>query len=327
MRRYRLFFGNSSYSFFVALLLLWYYPQQRNAFTTTITHPTIGNQFMNENKNTFMTKTKQIGITTTIMMVTDEKEDIVAAELFSSSSFTPKRSVRALDIVTTMMMMIMTILTPPDVSATHLPSTIISAEIKTMEFSLPSSYDSISDATANGIENLTIQDKTSAAAIASKKTIKSPTVTKKSDSTPAPKATVKPQQLTPEEKEAFEKQQAAEKEALAKERSAIREAAEQERKQLLAEKEVEKTALTQQKKAEQDEYNAKRASVREGERLAKKTAAVETAKATAESKSKTFIEQTKGGTTFSRGDFVDMGLPSYGSPSSTGKKDSPFAFK
>jgi len=189
--------------------------------------------------------------------------------------------------------------------------TLSSKIIETMDFSLPSSYDSIADANANGAAEL-VSSETALPTQGS--TSKKATKAKKSTpDAPTPSMT------------------AEEKAAIAAEKSAQREAVEAQRKALVAEDLAEKQALSAQKKAEQLAYNEKKAGEREAEKESQKAFAANEGAVAREEKRLTPVEQFSGGSankakSMMGADFVDMGMPSYGSTAgSSGKKDSPFA--
>ena len=143
----------------------------------------------------------------------------------------------------------------------------LSQTIKTMDFSMPSSYDSISDVSKPASEELVQEENI---ATGSKKKVKSSASTKSSSA------------MTPEEKAA-----------------------------LAAEKQAEKEAIAAERAAEKARLDAEKAESKRIERLAKEEAK-EKAKAEKESKAKE--EMMKGV------EFVDMGLPSYGSSTAREEK-------
>lgn len=177
-------------------------------------------------------------------------------------------------------------------------SILLSAEIKTMDFSLPSSYDSISDA-KGGQDTLVIEEVKPISSPVRK--VKTKAASKSSSGGPPLNLNIGGAAPTEEEKEAA---------------IAARKAMAEEAKQRQVQAEEAKAEAKELAKKEQQAENERRAEEREAKRLAKKEAAASEER----EKNKTFIEQNSSKATFTKGDFVDMGLPSYGSPNPNGKK-------
>lgn len=184
------------------------------------------------------------------------------------------------------------------------PSILLSAEIKTMDFALPSSYDSISDVKSSDQEALGVKERGGGPVkkAAKPKKVKSSSTSDGGGSGPSLKLSTAP---TAEEKEA----------ALA-----ARKAREEEAKQKAAAAEEAKKEAKKQQLLEQQAEQERKAEEREAKRLQKKAEKEEEAANQEKEKNKTFVEQTSSKATFTSGDFVDMGLPSYGSPNPDGKR-------
>lgn len=192
-------------------------------------------------------------------------------------------------------------------------SICISETITTMDFSLPSSYDKISDATASATSELTVE--TNVLTNTSRKKASTPTKSKGDSSfsfggggsnslSDEEKAQIAATRKA--ERDALAAEKAAEKAAIAAEKAA-------ERELLAAQKAAEREALAQQKAAENEVRLAEQAQ---------KRALAATAKALAEEKKEAKATSEK----FRGAEFVDFSLPSYeDSSSSDGRRDSVFA--
>eukprot|EP00553_Chaetoceros_curvisetus_P004494 CAMPEP_0204615888 /NCGR_PEP_ID=MMETSP0717-20131115/3264_1 /ASSEMBLY_ACC=CAM_ASM_000666 /TAXON_ID=230516 /ORGANISM="Chaetoceros curvisetus" /LENGTH=287 /DNA_ID=CAMNT_0051628935 /DNA_START=196 /DNA_END=1059 /DNA_ORIENTATION=- len=193
-------------------------------------------------------------------------------------------------------------------------SICVSGTITTMDFSLPSSYDKISDATASATAELTVE--TNVITNTSRKKTSTPAKSKGDSSSPFSFGGGG-NSLTDEEKAEIAAARKAERDALAAEKEA-------EKAAIAAEKAAERELLAAQKAAEREEL-AQQKAVENEARLAeqaKKRALAASAKALAEEKkeAKAASEKLRGA------EFVDFSLPSYGESASTdGKRDSVFA--
>lgn len=206
----------------------------------------------------------------------------------------------------------------------------IAAEIKTMDFSLPSSYDSISDTRVSGVDELAKVENISSVT-KKKSTSTKPPPSEKKFGFPSNGAvmTTKQPKLTDEERAALEAQKAEEKLALAKEKSAERKALADEKAAIAAEKEATKLTEQEAKATEQlerkrllDEARASEKSKNQEANEQRKLANKEnTSKTAAEMVSKSSAEKLSGAK------FVDMGLPSYSESSQTGRGKSAFSLK
>jgi len=169
-------------------------------------------------------------------------------------------------------------------------STIQTSEaIKTMDFSMPSSYDSIADAKKTATDELTVIENT---VTGTKRKVSS------SSSSGGGGGGEKKKGITAEERAAIKAEREAEKAAIA------------------AEKAAEKEAANAAAAAKQKEAAAAKAAA-----AAEKAEAAKAAKAAAEEKK----EAKKASTAAKNMDFVDMGLPSYSDSAKTEGKKSPFA--
>ena len=208
----------------------------------------------------------------------------------------------------------------------------ISKTITTMEFSLPSSYDTISSATASGTNELTVETDT-ITNTSRKKVVSSPSSTS-SDNNNNNNGFSLPSfgngggngnnnndsNLSDEERAALAAERKAEREALALLKSAEREA-------IAAEKAAEKEAIAQAKSAERDaiaqqqaEDNERLAIQRQKEKVERKEAAL-VQKAVQDEKSASKASNSK----FKGAEFVDFSMPSYDKAGVDGQKDSVFA--
>eukprot|EP00554_Chaetoceros_debilis_P013166 CAMPEP_0194110888 /NCGR_PEP_ID=MMETSP0150-20130528/10039_1 /TAXON_ID=122233 /ORGANISM="Chaetoceros debilis, Strain MM31A-1" /LENGTH=329 /DNA_ID=CAMNT_0038800183 /DNA_START=119 /DNA_END=1108 /DNA_ORIENTATION=+ len=199
----------------------------------------------------------------------------------------------------------------------------ISKTITTMEFSLPSSYDTISSATASGTNELTVETDTITNTSRKK-------VTSSTSSTSSDNGFSLPSfgggngndnsNLSDEERAALAAERKAEREALALLKSAEREA-------IAAEKAAEKEAIAQAKSAERDaiaqqqaQDNERLAIQRQKEKVERKEAAL-VQKAVQDEKSASKASNSK----FKGAEFVDFSMPSYDKAGVDGQKDSVFA--
>lgn len=165
----------------------------------------------------------------------------------------------------------------------------LSETIKTMDFSLPSSYDSISDAKSAATDELTV-------------TVNNPTKAPRAKSGGGGKSKEQQPAMTSEERAALKAAREAAKEA----DKAAREAA------AAADKEAAAAAAEAKRQAA--------AAVRELEKEQKSAAAKLKREAAAEKQ-----EAKKAATVSSNVDFVDMGLPSYSDSAPAEGKRSPFS--
>ena len=206
----------------------------------------------------------------------------------------------------------------------------ISKTITTMEFSLPSSYDTISSATASGTNELTVETDT-ITNTSRKKVVSSPSSTSSDSnnngfSLPSFGGgngggnSNNDSNLSDEERAALAAERKAEREALALLKSAEREA-------IAAEKAAEKEAIAQAKSAERDaiaqqqaEDNERLAIQRQKEKVERKEAAL-VQKAVQDEKSASKASNSK----FKGAEFVDFSMPSYDKAGVDGQKDSVFA--
>lgn len=197
------------------------------------------------------------------------------------------------------------------VACTSLSSSSIqlSKTITTMDMALPSSYDSISDATASGTAELTVE--TNVITNTSRKKVSTASTSSNSSKDRGRKA------LSDEEKAALAAEKQAERELLAAEEKAEKEA-------LAAEKAAEREAIAAQKAAERELLAKEKAAENErrAEEKAQLLASQKAAKALAEEKKEKQASEAK----FKGADFVDMALPSYDdNAAATGEKNSIFA--
>ena len=165
----------------------------------------------------------------------------------------------------------------------------LSEAIKTMDFSLPSSYDTISDAKSAATDKLTV-------------TVNAPTGGGGGKKAPKAKSSgggAKQPAITSEERAALKAAREAQKEAEADAKAAARAA--------------DKEAAAAAAKAKQE------AAVREAEKVAKQAEAKLKKEAAAEKEAK------KAATVSSSVEFVDMGLPSYSNSAKTEGKKSAFS--
>jgi len=195
-----------------------------------------------------------------------------------------------------------------------------------MEFSLPSSYDTISSATASGTNELTVETDT-ITNTSRKKVTSSPSSTSSDNngfSLPSFGGVGgngnNDSNLSDEERAALAAERKAEREALALLKSAEREA-------IAAEKAAEKEAIAQAKSAERDaiaqqqaEDNERLAIQRQKEKVERKEAAL-VQKAVQDEKSASKASNSK----FKGAEFVDFSMPSYDKAGVDGQKDSVFA--
>jgi len=204
----------------------------------------------------------------------------------------------------------------------------ISKTITTMEFSLPSSYDTISSATASGTNELTVETDT-ITNTSRKKVVSSPSSTSSDNnnngfSLPSFGGgggnSNDNSNLSDEERAALAAERKAEREALALLKSAEREA-------IATEKAAEKEAIAQMKSAERDaiaqqqaEDNERLAIQRQKEKVERKEAAL-VQKAVQDEKSASKASNSK----FKGAEFVDFSMPSYDKAGVDGQKDSVFA--
>mmetsp|Transcript_3448 Transcript_3448/g.5084 ORF Transcript_3448/g.5084 Transcript_3448/m.5084 type:complete len:336 (-) Transcript_3448:82-1089(-) len=205
----------------------------------------------------------------------------------------------------------------------------ISKTITTMEFSLPSSYDTISSATASGTNELTVETDT-ITNTSRKKVVSSPSSTSSDNnnnnngfSLPSfggGNSNNNDSNLSDEERAALAAERKAEREALALLKSAEREA-------IATEKAAEKEAIAQAKSAERDaiaqqqaEDNERLAIQRQKEKVERKEAAL-VQKAVQDEKSASKASNSK----FKGAEFVDFSMPSYDKAGVDGQKDSVFA--
>ena len=204
----------------------------------------------------------------------------------------------------------------------------ISKTITTMEFSLPSSYDTISSATASGTNELTVETDT-ITNTSRKKVISSPSSTSSDNNNNGFSLpsfgngggnSNNDSNLSDEERAALAAERKAEREALALLKSAEREA-------IAAEKAAEKEAIAQAKSAERDaiaqqqaEDNERLAIQRQKEKVERKEAAL-VQKAVQDEKSASKASNSK----FKGAEFVDFSMPSYDKAGVDGQKDSVFA--
>lgn len=199
-------------------------------------------------------------------------------------------------------------------SALHSSSVWLSKSVQTMDFSLPSSYDSISEATASGVNELSVVENLNTGT----KTKPKPSAT--SASKPGGKDMSLPSMggnLTEEEKAKIAAERKAEREAVAAAEAA--EAAER-KAELEAEREAKAAAAArsaEEKAAEREATTKLKAEEAKARAVAKAEAAQQKAE---KEEARAAASKLKGA------DFVDMGLPSYeDSASSTGEKKSMFA--
>jgi flagellar biosynthesis GTPase FlhF len=183
----------------------------------------------------------------------------------------------------------------------------ISETIKTMEFSLPSSYDSIADAKASAVDELS-QDTN---VITGTNVKKAPKKTKSADEGIGFGGPSR----TPEEKAELAAQKRAEREAAAAEKVALEAEKQSERESLSAERQAEKESQAAERAIEKAKADAERGENQKAAKEAKeKTEAAKAAKA----------EQREQENNLKGADFVDMSLPSYGD-ASKGKAKSAFS--
>lgn len=165
-------------------------------------------------------------------------------------------------------------------------STIQIAEtIKTMDMSMPSSYDAISDVKKSSIAELTQEEN-----------LITGTIVKKAPKTSTERIGIEPKMTAEEKKakkEALEAQKKAEKEATAAEKAAI-----------AAEKQAEKDIFAKERAAEKALANKDKAAVKKAQADAK-------ARASAAKEEKAKEKE------YSEYKFVDAGLPSYGDATTT----------
>ncbi|CAJ1921434.1 unnamed protein product [Cylindrotheca closterium] len=152
----------------------------------------------------------------------------------------------------------------------------VAETIKTMEFSLPSSYDAISDVKKSSVDELSQEEN-----------LLTGTVVKKVPKAATERMTVSPK-LTDEEKKAIEAQKKADKEAAA----------------------AAKAASDAEKKAER-EIAAKEKAVAKAA-ADKEKAATKKAQSEAKARAEAAKEEAAKAKQFSDVEFVDTGLPSYG---------------
>ena len=204
----------------------------------------------------------------------------------------------------------------------------ISKTITTMEFSLPSSYDTISSATASGTNELTVETDT-ITNTSRKKVVSSPSSTSSDNNNNGFSLpsfgngggnSNNDSNLSDEERAALAAERKAEREALALLKSAEREA-------IASEKAAEKEAIAQAKSAERDaiaqqqaEDNERLAIQRQKEKVERKEAAL-VQKAVQDEKSASKASNSK----FKGAEFVDFSMPSYDKAGVDGQKDSVFA--
>jgi hypothetical protein len=164
----------------------------------------------------------------------------------------------------------------------------IAETIKTMDMSLPSSYDAISDVKKSSIDALTQEEN-----------LLTGTIVKKTSKTTTERMGMEPK-MTAEEKK-------AKKEALEAEKTAGKEATAAEKAAVAAEKQAEKDVLTKERATETALANKEKAAAKKakGEAKARADAAKEE-----KAKEKAYDEYQ----------YVDAGLPSYGDSTSTKAK-------
>jgi hypothetical protein len=176
----------------------------------------------------------------------------------------------------------------------------VSETIKTMDFSLPSSYGAISDAKASGVEKLSREENI----LTGIEVKKAP----KAKSSSSDSFSLGGKQLSPEEKAALAAERQAEREAIAAEKQALE-----------AEKQVEKEATAAAKRTEKEAMEVERAAQKatadaeKGEKIKE----AKEAKAKAEAAKAEKDSQKASEANFAGAEFVDMGLPSYGDATAT----------
>ena len=179
-------------------------------------------------------------------------------------------------------------------------SQLLSETIKTMDFSLPSSYDSISD--AKGATEELVQEENIITGTKVKK------AAKKSSSSSSDGFSLGGNQLTPEEKAQLAAERQAAREAAQAQKEAEKAEKEAEKAAIQAEKEAEKALFAAQKQAERDAAAAEKA-----EKNAAAKAAKEKSAEAAEAKAAAKAAAAKS----SQYEIVDFGLPSYDSATAT----------
>jgi len=189
--------------------------------------------------------------------------------------------------------------TPPVNEFIYSSSIHISETIKTMDFSMPSDYSSISDTKSSaGINMLSKEEDT----ITGKVVKKAPTPVKAAKAKPSDGGGVKTA-LTAEEREKLALQKSAEREAAAQEKAALEAEKRSEREALEAQKQADRKAQEAAREVERAQASAEKA---EKQQAAKEAKAREDAGKAEKSEQKAKDKLYKGA------DFVEEGLPSYG---------------
>lgn len=211
---------------------------------------------------------------------------------------------------------------PSSLASLQSSSMHLSKTITTMDFSLPSSYDTISSATASGTNELTVETDT-ITNTSRKKVVSSSSPDNAGFSLPSfggSGGNDSSSNLSEEERAALAAERKAEREALAALKSAEREA-------IAAEKAAEKEAIAVAKAAERDaiaqqqaEDNERLAIQRAKEKAERKEAAL-AQKAIKEEKSASKATNAK----LKGAEIVDFSMPSYDKAGVDGQKDSIFA--
>ena len=180
-------------------------------------------------------------------------------------------------------------LPPPAAAEAFQSSTLhLSEQIRTMDFSMPSSYDSISDIKTNSVDEL------------SKTTEVRPSRPNKKAAEPKQKMPA----MTAEERVAYKKEMEAKRDQIAAEKAA-------EQKEIAAEKAAEAKARAEQTARDREAAAAAKAEKEDAAKVEKEAAAAAKAE-------KQNLEVLKGA------EFIDTGMPSY-SGSTSGTKKSAFS--
>jgi len=192
--------------------------------------------------------------------------------------------------------------TPPVNEFMYSSSIQISETIKTMDFSMPSDYSSISGTKSSAGISVLSKEEDLITGKEVKQVKKAPTPAKAVKAKPSDGGGGKTA-LTPEEREKIALQKSAEREAAAQEKAALE-----------AEKRVEREALDAQKQADRKSQEAAREAERaqaSAEKAEKQQAAKE-AKASEDAGKAEKSEQKAKDKLYKGADFVEEGLPSYG---------------